>query len=118
MLSDKIYVGDFVYIKSCFVKNKKTCYEVLYLNEDFVLIRDEKNSVPYKKLHLSCVTKNRENVSNSENISKGDLVKCIVSNNKIQEGIVISVYKNSVLVLINAVRKRLSKNRVIVVSKG
>ena len=118
MLEDRICVGDYVYIKSCFTKNKKSCHEVLYLNDSFVLIKDEKNSIPYKKLHLSCVTKNRENVSNTELVCKGDLVKCIVSNNKIQDGIVISVYKNSVLVLINSVRKRLSKNRVIVVSKA
>ena len=109
-------IGDFVYIKSYYVKYNFNKHEILYLNNDYALIKNKKNGELYKKVAIKDITKFKETAINSENIVKGDLVKCIVDNNKIEEGVVIDVYENFVLVLISTLKKKVSKNRVIVIN--
>tara|TARA_B100001287_G_C22250739_1_gene330326 strand:- start:57 stop:410 length:354 start_codon:yes stop_codon:yes gene_type:complete len=116
MKKEEFSVGDFVYIKSYYVKNNFNKHEILYLNNNYALIKNKKNGELYKKVAIKDITKLKETVVNSEVILKGDLVKCIVDNSKIEEGIVIDVYDNFVLVLISTKKKKVSKNRVIVIN--
>ena len=116
MIKEEFSVGDFVYIKSYYVKNNFNKHEILYLNKNYALIKNKKNGELYKKVAIKDITKLKETAVNSEVILKGDLVKCIVDNSKIEEGIVIDVYENFVLVLISTIKKKVSKNRVIVIN--
>ena len=116
-MKENLKEGDIVYIKSSYVKNNFSKHEILYLNENYALIKNNKNGELYKKVSTKSITKKIENVVDTESIEKGDLVKCIINNCKIEEGIVIDVYENFVLVLISTLKKKVSKNRVIVINK-
>ena len=108
--------GDLVYIKSDYEKNMFEAYKVCCLNKSYAIIITNKNSEIYKKIALDRLTKIKNNVVNSESIIKGDLVKCVVNNSSIQEGLVINVYNTFVLVLVGLKKKKISKNRVIVIN--
>lgn len=114
---EKFKVGDKVYIKSEYEKTAFNSYEIYCLNKHYAIIEIKNEGVLYKKIPLNLLTKNKNNVINSEVIYKGDLVKCIINNASIEEGIVINVYRNFVLTLIGLEKKKVSKNRIIVINK-
>jgi hypothetical protein len=115
-MNEKFNVGDFVYVKSYYIKNNFSKHEILYLNKSYALIKNKKNGELYKKVAIKDITKSKETAVITEDIVKGDLVKCIVDNSRIEQGIVIDAYENFVLVLISTKKKKVSKNRVIVVN--
>ena len=108
--------GDLVFIKSDYEKNIFESYEICCLNKSYAIIITNKNSEIYKKVSLDRLTKTIHNVVNAEHIKKGDLVKCVVNNTAVQEGLVINTYNTFVLVLIGLKKKKISKNRVIVIN--
>lgn len=114
---ERFKAGDKVYIKSDYEKTVFNSYEIYCLNKKYAIIEIKNEGQLYKKIPLNLLTKHRKNVVNSENITKGDLVKCIINNSSISEGIVIDVYNNFVLVLIGLEKKKVSKNRIIVINK-
>lgn len=116
MKKENFKKGDFVYLKSFYVKRNFNKHEIIYVNKNYALIKNNKNGELYKKISVKFITKFRESVVESELIKKGDLVKCIVDNCNIEEGIVIEVYETFVLVLISTNKKKISKNRVIVIN--
>lgn len=107
---------DLVYIKSDYEKNILKQYKIHCLNNKYAIIINKENSQIYKKILLNKLTKDKNFVVSAEKIKKGDLVKCVVDSSKVQEGVVISSYNNFVLVLIGTKKKKISKNRVIVVN--
>ena len=110
-------VGDKVFIKSDYEKTVFNAYEIYCLNKQYAIIEIKNEGLLYKKIPLNLLTKYKKNVVNSEAIYKGDLVKCIINNSSVEEGIVINVYNNFVLVLIGLEKKKVSKNRIIVINK-
>jgi hypothetical protein len=113
---EKLKVGDKVYIKSEYEKSVFNPYIIHSLNKNYAIIEFKNEGLLYKKMSLNSLTKVKENIISAEQIKKGDLVKCIINNSSIEEGIVINVYKNFVLTLINLEKKKVSKNRIIVIN--
>lgn len=113
---EKFNVGDEVYIRSDSEKNLLKPYEIYYLNESYSIIKTKTNNSIYKKISLSRLTKVKERIIDAEVIQKGDLVKCIIDNYAIQEGLVIDVYNTFILVLIGNKKKKVSKNRALVIN--
>lgn len=108
--------------KKVYIKNYLDCnifepdeYTVVDISEDFALIK-HCNLEFYRKVHVSSLTIDKKNATYQEAFKKGDLVICIINNHIIQNGIIINVYKNSVLVLIQGQRRRVSKNKVFIKS--
>ena len=114
--SSTFILGDIVFIKSSLFNKNNTEYKIVYLNEDFALLYDYSKTKTYRKISLSLLTKRSKSNFYCEDIKKGDLVKCIINNFRIEEGIVLECYTNFVLVLIKRERKKLSKNNVIVIN--
>lgn len=109
--------GDTVYIKSDYEKNTFKRHVVYCCNKEYAIITTKNNSEIYKKIPLNRITKYKQKAVNSEIIKKGDLVKCVVDNSSIREGIVIEVYNTFILILVDLKKKKISKNRVIVINK-
>ncbi len=113
---EKFKIGDNVYIKSYYEKSSYKPYVIKFLNEKYAIINNKHGGYDFKKIPLKNLTKQVKNSEETEKIVKGDFVKCIIDNIHIEEGIVIETYKNFVLVLIGLKRKKVSKNRVIVLN--
>ena len=108
--------------KKVYIKNYLDCnifepdaYTVVDISEDFALIK-HCNLDFYRKVHVSSLTTDKKNATYQEAFKKGDLVICIINNHIIQNGIIINIYKNSVLVLMQGQRRRVSKNKVFIKS--
>lgn len=114
---NKFFIDDIVYIKSSMLNKKSTKYKITYLNNDFAFLYDFQKTKTYRKERLCMLTKKCYSNEICESIKKGDLVKCIINNFKLENGIVINTYKNFVLVLIQSKTKKISKNNVIVIKK-
>tara|TARA_B100001989_G_C24333011_1_gene361021 strand:+ start:316 stop:669 length:354 start_codon:yes stop_codon:yes gene_type:complete len=115
---EEFKTGDKVYIKSDYEKTVYNSYKIHSLNNTHAIIEIKNQGVLYKKIPLNILTKNKSNVVSSENIKKGDLVKCIINNSSIEKGIIIHVYKTFVLVLVGLSKKKVSKNRIIVLNSN
>lgn len=113
---EKFNVGDEVYIRSDCEKNILKPYEIFCLNKAYSIIKTKSNNEIYKKISLNRLTKFKEQIINAEVIKKGDLVKCIINNHIVQEGLVIDVYNTFILVLIGQKKKKVSKNRALVIN--
>lgn len=112
----KFKTNDVVYIKSDYEKNILKKYKIYCLNNEYAIIINKENSQIYKKIPLKKLTKDRDFVVASEVIKKGDLVKCVVDSALVLEGVVIESYNTFVLVIIGTKKKKISKNRVIVIN--
>ena len=106
--------NDIVYIKSykAVIKNKP--YKVVYLNDTHAIITDIDN-VRMLKISKDFLTRDPNKTFSSEVINKGDLVKCIDSFT-IKEGIVLEVYNTFLLVLIGNKKRKITKNKVILLN--
>jgi hypothetical protein len=106
--------------KKVYIKNYLDCnvfepdlYIVIDVSKDFAIIKHHDLGF-YRKVHVSSLTTDKKSASYQETFKKGDLVICIINNHIIQNGIIINLYKNAVLVLIQGKRKRISKNKVFI----
>ena len=68
-----------------------------------------------KKISVDFLTTNIDESFSSEEIKKGDLVKCIDSFT-IKEGIVLESYSTFLLVLIGNKKKKITKNKAILLN--
>ena len=111
-------INDTVYIKSYYEKSIYREYIIKFLNKEYAILgcKCKTNCFDFKKIPLKHLTKEVNKIEETEQINKGDFVKCIIDNIHIEEGVVIETYKNFVLVLIGLKRKKVSKNRVIVLN--
>ena len=108
-------IDDIVYIKSYMDKRKITSYKIVYLNDTHAIISTLNNKL-HRKVSLDLLTSTKEEAKSVENIKKGDLVKCILNDFTVEEGIIIESYKYFVLVLIGKKRRKMTKNKVIVLN--
>ena len=79
--------GDKVYIKSTYEKTKFKSYKIHCLNKNYAILEVKSESQLYKKIPLEFLSKNIEDSISTETINKGDLVKCIINNSLIKEGV-------------------------------
>ena len=108
-------IDDTVYIKSYEDKRKITTYKIIYLNNTHAIIATL-NKKLHKKISLDLLTTRKEEAKSVENIKKGDLVKCILNDFTVEEGVVIESYKYFVLVLVGKKRRKMIKNKIIVLN--
>ena len=108
-------IDDIVYIKSYIDKRKITPYRIVYLNDTHAII-STLNSKLHRKVSLDLLTSTKDESKSVEEINKGDLVKCILNDFTVEEGIIIESYKYFVLVLIGKKRRKMTKNKVIVLN--
>ena len=106
--------GSIVYIKSYQAKIKNKLYKIVYINKTHAIISDMDANF-FKKIAIEFLTTNVNEAYNSENIKKGDLIKCIDSFS-IKEGIVLEVYNTFLLILIGGKRKKVTKNKVVLLN--
>ena len=106
--------NDIVYIKSykAVIKNKP--YKIVYINNTHAIITDI-DSIRMLKISIDFLTKDPGKTFSSETIKKGDLVKCIDSFT-IKEGIVLETYNTFLLVLIGNKKRKITKNKVILLN--
>ena len=107
-------INDIVYIKAHRAVVKSKPYKIIYINKTHAIISDLDN-IRMKKISNEFLTTDIEKSYASEVIKKGDLVKCIDSFT-IKEGIVLESYNTFLLVLIGNKRKKITKNKVIVLN--
>lgn len=107
--------GSIVYIKSYVNKRKITPYKIVYLNYTHAIISTLNNKL-HRKISIDLLTTTKEESKSVEDIKKGDLVKCILNDFTVEEGIVIESYKYFVLVLIGKRKRKMTKNKVIVLN--
>ena len=107
-------INDIVYIKSykAVIKNKP--YKIVYINKTHAIITDIDHT-RMKKISIDFLTSDITKTFFSETVKKGDLVKCIDSFT-IREGIVLETYNTFLLVLIGNKKKKITKNKVILLN--
>jgi hypothetical protein len=107
-------INDIVYIKSYKAKRKNNPYKIVYINNTHAIISDM-DSIRMTKMSIDFLTLDSNNVYSSEPIKKGDLVKCIDSF-AIKEGLVLESYNTFLLVLIGNKKRKITKNKVILLN--
>jgi len=106
--------NDIVYIRAHRAVVKSKPYKIIYINRTHAFISDMDN-IRIKKISIDFLTTNIDESYNSEKIEKGDLVKCIDSFT-MKEGIVLESYSTFLLVLIGNKKKKITKNKVILLN--
>tara|TARA_B100001059_G_C17275320_1_gene305592 strand:- start:37 stop:369 length:333 start_codon:yes stop_codon:yes gene_type:complete len=107
-------INDIVYIKSCKAVIKNKPYKIVYINKTHAIITDIDN-IRMQKISIDFLTIDTNKTYSSESIKKGDLVKCIDSFT-VKEGIVLEVYNTFLLVLVGNKKRKITKNKVILLN--